>query len=137
VAKLLRAKNPQAFTTLITTPVPFRFHDNTDDIRHTAPIIAVDRDGEPVTIRFNNWIRDVDLAADDRFYDAYLALWALLRDPVNVTTLRLVAGETLCFDNNRILHGRTAFDPQSGRRHLQGCYVDRDMVESRLRRLRQ
>ena len=55
--------------------------------------------------------------------------------PQTLVTLRLDAGETLCFDNRRILHGRTEFDPQSGRRHLQGCYVDRDMVESRARRL--
>ena len=35
--------------------------------------------------------------------------------------------------NQRALHGRTAFDPNAGRRHLQGCYVDKDGVESRLR----
>ena len=36
-------------------------------------------------------------------------------------------------DNHRVLHGRTAFDADSGRRHLQGCYVDRDELRSRLR----
>jgi gamma-butyrobetaine dioxygenase len=25
-----------------------------------------------------------------------------------------------------VLHGRTAFDTQEGRRHLQGCYLDSD-----------
>jgi gamma-butyrobetaine dioxygenase len=88
-----------------------------------------------VAIRFNNWIRDVDPFADEEFYDAYVTLWHMLRDPSHVLTLRLEAGDTVCFDNRRILHGRGEFDPQSGRRHLQGCYVDRDMVESRLRRL--
>ncbi len=33
--------------------------------------------------------------------------------------------------NDRALHGRTAFDPNLGRRHLQGCYIDRDGIESR------
>ncbi len=135
VAKGLRASDPAAFEVLATTPVPFRFHDAADDIRHSAPIVEVDADGQPVAIRFNNWIRDVDPLADERFYDAYLAMWRMLRGPANVLTLRLSAGDTLCFDNRRMLHGRTEFDPQSGRRHLQGCYVDRDMVESRLRRL--
>lgn len=134
VARQLRRTDPKSFEILATTPVPFRFHDAVDDIRYTAPIIGLDADDEPVSIRFNNWIRDVDLNADERFYDAYLALWAILRDPAFVVTLRLVAGETMCFDNRRILHGRTEFAPQSGRRHLQGCYVDRDMVRSRLRR---
>ena len=135
VAEQLRVDKPKAFEILATTPVPFRFHDDLDDIRFTAPIIELDDNDHPVTIRFNNWIRDVDPFADEQFYDAYVALWHMLRDPDNVVTLRLAAGDTLCFDNRRILHGRTEFDPQSGRRHLQGCYVDRDMVESRLRRL--
>ena len=135
IANDLQATNPDAFEILTTTPVPFRFHDGDDDIRHTAPIIELDTVGHPVAVRFNNWIRDVDPVADERFYDAYLVLWNMLRDPANVVTLRLSAGDTLCFDNRRILHGRTEFDPQSGRRHLQGCYVDHDMVESRLRKL--
>ena len=135
VANELQAANSQAFAILTTWPVPFRFHDANDDIRCTAPIIELDAGGQPVAIRFNNWLRDVDPAAVDRFYDAYLALWEILRGGAHSVTLRLGAGDTLCFDNRRILHGRTAFDPQSGRRHLQGCYVDRDMIESRLRRL--
>ena len=135
VANALRSSDPAAFEILSTTPVPFRFHDDADDIRFTAPIIEVDSDDQPLRIRFNNWIRDVDPGADERFYDAYLTLWHMLRDPAHVLALRLEAGDTLCFDNRRILHGRDEFDPQSGRRHLQGCYVDRDMVESRLRRL--
>jgi gamma-butyrobetaine dioxygenase len=135
VVKKLRLIDPKSFEILATTPVPFRFHDDVDDIRYTTPIIELDATDQPTAIRFNNWIRDLDPLADDQFYDAYIAMWHMLRDPANVMTFRLVAGETLCFDNRRILHGRTEFDPQSGRRHLQGCYVDRDMVESRLRRL--
>ncbi|HEX3089709.1 MAG TPA: TauD/TfdA family dioxygenase [Ilumatobacteraceae bacterium] len=135
VANALRASDPKAFEILATTPVPFRFHDDIDDIRFVAPIIQLDTQDQPVSIRFNNWIRDVDPFADEPFYEAYVTLWHMLRDPEHVLSLRLEAGDTVCFDNRRVLHGRGQFDPQSGRRHLQGCYVDRDMVESRLRRL--
>lgn len=45
----------------------------------------------------------------------------------------LGAGEMVVFDNRRVLHGRDAFDPQSGSRYLHGCYVDRGEFESRLR----
>jgi gamma-butyrobetaine dioxygenase len=41
----------------------------------------------------------------------------------------------MAFDNVRVLHGREGFDPNTGRRHLQGCYLDRDHVLSRLRLL--
>jgi gamma-butyrobetaine dioxygenase len=44
---------------------------------------------------------------------------------------RLRAGDMWVFDNRRVLHSRTKFDPSSGKRHLQGCYVDRDELMSR------
>lgn len=35
-------------------------------------------------------------------------------------------GEPMMFDNNRVLHGRTAYDQNEGFRHLQGCHIDRE-----------
>jgi len=46
-------------------------------------------------------------------------------------------GEAIVFDNQRVLHGRTAFDGDPGRRHLQLCTVDREQVHSTLRLLRE
>jgi gamma-butyrobetaine dioxygenase len=40
------------------------------------------------------------------------------------------------FDNCRLLHGRSAFDPSEGLRHLQGCYIDIDGPRSLYRVLR-
>jgi len=40
------------------------------------------------------------------------------------------------FDNRRLLHGRTGFDPAEGIRHLQGCYIDIDAPRSWYRVLR-
>lgn len=134
LAEALRAGNPQAYDTLSTWPVPFRFHDDRDDIRHTAPILE-HHNGRLHTVRFNNWIRDVDPAAatDAAFYDAYLSWWRLVRTSDHVRHFRLAPGDVLCFDNRRMLHGRTEFQPNTGLRHLQGCYLDMDMVRSRLR----
>ncbi|MDE0750293.1 MAG: TauD/TfdA family dioxygenase, partial [Acidimicrobiales bacterium] len=41
------------------------------------------------------------------------------------------AGQLMAFDNQRVLHGRTACT--TGARHLQGCYVDKDSLHSRIR----
>jgi gamma-butyrobetaine dioxygenase len=35
-----------------------------------------------------------------------------------------------------LLHGRTEFDPNSGHRHLQGYYMDRDEIIGRLNYLK-
>jgi gamma-butyrobetaine dioxygenase len=34
--------------------------------------------------------------------------------------VKLAAGQMVAFDNRRVLHGREAFDPSTGRRFLQG-----------------
>jgi gamma-butyrobetaine dioxygenase len=60
---------------------------------------------------------------------------AKTRDPKYRLQLKLKAGEMVVFDNRRVLHGRDAFDPSTGFRHLQGCYVDRGEFSSRLRLL--
>ena len=49
---------------------------------------------------------------------------------------RLCPGETVVFHNRRVLHGRCAFDPASGYRRLDGCYVDWEETQSRIRVLR-
>ena len=59
----------------------------------------------------------------------------MTRDPRFEVRLRLAPGELIAFDNRRVLHGRGAFDPASGRRRLQGCYVDGDELLSRIRTL--
>jgi gamma-butyrobetaine dioxygenase len=44
-------------------------------------------------------------------------------------------GEMLVFDNKRVLHGRAAFDPSSGARHLRGFYIEHNEINSRIRML--
>ena len=39
-------------------------------------------------------------------------------------------------DNYRLLHGRTKYDPNEGNRFLQGCYIDYDSTEGKLRHLK-
>ena len=46
------------------------------------------------------------------------------------------AGTLVVFDNQRILHGRTAFSSARYPRHLRGCYLSRDSVYSETALLR-
>lgn len=136
VAESLREEQPEDFFVLSETPVDFRFHDDAQDIAHRAPVIGLDASGRLRDIRFNMWIMDaVSLpeAQVSRFYRAYRRFAGMLREPRFEMRLRLRPGQMLTFDNRRVLHGRTAFDPNSGPRHLQGTYLDRDLVLSRLR----
>ncbi|PRY71551.1 TauD/TfdA family dioxygenase [Halomonas ventosae] len=136
VAEALRREAPEAFRLLSETPIDFRFQDEEQDIAVRAPILSCDADERVVEVRFNNWIRDtLRLPADtiEAWYAAYHRFWTLLHEPRHRLAFSLASGEMVAFDNRRVLHGRGAFDPDSGRRHLQGTYLDRDMLESRLR----
>jgi gamma-butyrobetaine dioxygenase len=138
VAEDLRREDPEAFRLLTEHPVEFRFHDQACDIAAAAPVIALDRAGNIERVRFNNWLRATLSIPEDvvaPFYDALGAFWRRLRDPRHHLTLRLAAGEMLAYDNRRVLHGRESFDPNTGHRHLQGCYITEDDILSKLRLL--
>lgn len=138
LAKDLLAKDPEAFRLLSTIAIPFRFHDREADIRTHAPVITLDRGGQVCEIRWNAHIAATfDMPADvmPAYYRAYRQFMAMTRDPAYQLTFKLKAGEMIVFDNRRVLHGREAFDPSTGFRHLHGCYVDRGEFASRLRLL--
>ena len=136
IVDALREDDPDAFATLSRVSVPYRFFDRDHDIRIRRPVITLDPDGRITDLRFNAHIADViDLDVDvvDRWYRAYRSLMRLTRSPDYRLGYRLESGEMVAFDNRRVLHGRTEFDPSTGRRHLHGCYVDRGEFESRIR----
>ncbi|MDR9439628.1 MAG: TauD/TfdA family dioxygenase [Halomonas sp.] len=135
-AEALRAESPEAFRLLAETPIDFRFQDEEQDIGTRAPILSLDPDGALLEVRFNNWIRDTLRLPSyliEAWYAAYRRFWRLLHAPEQQLDFALAPGQMVAFDNRRVLHGRRAFDPSTGRRHLQGTYLDLDMCESRLR----
>ena len=68
----------------------------------------------------------------ESYYLAYQAYKRLTQQAKYQVMLKLQTGEMAVFDNRRVLHGRTSFDPGTGFRHLHVCYVDRGEFESRL-----
>lgn len=136
VVEALRQQDPAALAILSETPIDFRFQDETHDISTRAPVITLDAKGNLVEMRLNNWIRDalhLPVEQMDAWYNAYALLWTLFHSEAHQLELTLRPGQMIAFDNRRVLHGRREFDPNSGARHLQGTYLDRDMLASRLR----
>jgi len=60
----------------------------------------------------------------------------LLREPALQLKFKLADGDLVVFDNQRILHGRTAFTSARHARHLRGCYLTRDSVHGEAALLR-
>ncbi len=139
-AEALRAEDPDAFRLLTVTPLTFRYRDRvTTDITFRVPLIQLDDRGAVREVRYSNaLLAPIDVAPDQMAatYRAVRAFGRLLHGTRFLAQTRLVPGDVMCMDNYRLLHGREAFDPNSGPRQLQGCYVDRDDFLSRLRMLR-
>jgi gamma-butyrobetaine dioxygenase len=129
VAEHLRAEDPQGFELLSRVPVRFEYRDATTHLVSVKPMIELDGLGQMTGVHYSPRLDDIPLMSqqDTRGYHAARKrLGRLFEDPAYELCFRLDPGEMMMFDNNRVLHGRTAFDPSEGHRQLQGCYVDRD-----------
>ena len=136
VAEMLRQDNRAAFDNLVRVDWVHTNRSPDYDYRWSAPILDVDQTGRVSEVRLLNGLRTMPDVADADIAAAYAALrafTALSIQPALVLRTLLAPGDLLIFDNRRILHGRDSFDATAGDRHLQGCYVDRDDVHSRLR----
>jgi gamma-butyrobetaine dioxygenase len=136
VAEQLRKEAPEHFETLTTVAASFRYQSDSTDVRTTFPIIRLDHRGHYFEVRYSNALMAPLECNEEKvlpFYAAYQHFSRLLRDPKFEFSFRLEAGDCEVFDNRRVMHGRQAFEPNSGPRHLQGCYVDTDDFLSRLR----
>jgi len=135
VAEEIRRIAPASFELLTRTSVEFRNKSARNDYRCVAPIIALNDDGSYREIRIANFLRgpfDVTPELMPKLYEAYRLFIRMTREPRLQLARRLEAGQVWVFDNRRVLHARDAFDPASGERHFQGCYLDRDELLSRL-----
>ncbi len=137
VADYLRNNDPETFKTLTKVPAVFVNRDYTQDKKrlYHAQEITLNKDGDYNDIRFSvptMGIMDCSPEDMDKFYKAHHKFGKLLHDKRFMVEFKLKEGDIFCFNNRRVLHGRTEYDPNTGHRHLQGYYLDRDEIISRL-----
>lgn len=138
VAGAMREEDPEGFELLACTPVRFRFVDADEELIERRPIVDRDKIGRMTGVHYSPRLDDLpllDAGATRRFHRARRRLSELFADPRFELRFPLKAGELMMFHNSRVLHGRTAYDPNEGRRHLQGCYIDLDGPRSLYRTL--
>ncbi len=129
VAERLREVDPEAFEVLTQVEPRFRYVDSTTSLWGKGPMIQLDLQGELFQIRYSNRVEYVPLLSPERlaaYYRGRKTFCDLMNDREFVLEFRLKSGSLMMMDNHRVLHGRTAFDPQQGHRLLQGAYIDHD-----------
>ncbi len=136
IAAHIRQEDPAAFSALTETPWNCSNRARDTDYRWRAPVIALDDSGGIREVRATPFLRaplEIDF---DRVPEAYRALrvfFTAVADPAFRMRFDYRPGDLVAMDNRRVLHGREAYDPASGERWLQGCYVEREELLSRLR----
>ena len=141
VANEVRSLDPKGFHQLTTRPVTFAYRGDGASLSTTTPLIELDPHGNVRAVRSNHRslqqqpaaTNDDEAAALATWYRGYTLFARLIADPAFHIQVRLEAGDLFIVDNRRVLHGRTAYDPSGGTRHLQGCYADIDGLHSTIR----
>ena len=141
VADYLRKNEEDIFDVLVNTPLKFRDKDYTQEAVRSfyGPAISLTKDGDYNDVRYSIATLDaLDCHPDkmDAIYKALHRFGNLLHDQKYQINFSLEPGDIFSFNNRRLLHGRTEFDPNSGHRHLQGYYMDRDEIIGRLNYLK-
>ena len=137
VADYFKKNDTEVFNSLVKTPVKFTNNDYTQEtirIFH-SPLINLNKDGDYNDIRFSvaqMGTLDCHPEIMDKFYKSYQKFAKLLHSKEYLVEFRLDKGDLFSFNNRRVAHGRTEFNPNSGHRHLQGYYIDRDEILGRL-----
>lgn len=139
VAQALQEEDPEGLELLASTPVRFRFIDANEELIEHRPIVQRDAGGRMTGVHYSprlDYLPLLDAPTTRRFQRARRRMSELFADPRFELRFPLKAGELMMFNNSRVLHGRTAYDPNEGHRHLQGCYIDLDGPKSLYRTLR-
>ncbi|NNE96113.1 MAG: gamma-butyrobetaine,2-oxoglutarate dioxygenase [Acidimicrobiales bacterium] len=126
---------PEIHDALTTLNWIFQSKGKDIDHRWRGPIVDVGSDGSLV-IRGFSPVRaypDMDPEDVDRSYDAIARFHELGADPAFQIESSFQPGDAVIFDNRRMLHARSAYDPTAGTRHLRGCYFELDDVRSTMR----
>ena len=135
-AQILKKKNPYYFDLLSKYSAKFEFKDKKNvHLESNRPMIELSASNEIIAIRFNNRslapIKNIPFKDMDDYYKAYVLFSDIINDNELAIKFKLMPGECFIVDNTRVLHARTEYSSE-GTRWLQGCYVDKDGLLSKI-----
>ncbi len=137
--KKLKQDFPNYYKILSEVKVRFQFIDQNVILEDWAEMIKLDENGKFSQVRFSPRLDFVPLMETkklDLYYKARKKISELYNSEKNKIQFKLFPGDLLMMDNYRLLHGRTNYDTNEGNRFLQGCYIDYDSTEGKLKHLK-
>ncbi|KAG8198191.1 hypothetical protein JTE90_015289 [Oedothorax gibbosus] len=134
IGNWLRNEHPASFHVLTSTLVEFKIWSHNMEYSNHQYVLCATKDGNLKEVHYNTrTMAPLKGPADavQPFYEAYALMGKKMRETASEYAFNLVPGDLVAFNNRRILHGRTSFDPTRMYRHLEGCYGDIDEIITR------
>ena len=139
VTEELKKEHPSFFQILTEIKVRFQFVDDKVVLEDWAEMIQLDENKRLKQVRFSPRLDFVPLMDKEKL-ELYYAARNKISEMYNSKKFRiefkLKPGDLLMMDNYRLLHGRTEYNANEGNRFLQGCYIDYDSTEGKLKHLK-
>ncbi|MDC0216015.1 TauD/TfdA family dioxygenase [Candidatus Pelagibacter sp.] len=139
VTEDLRKKYPETYEILTKIKVRFKFIDKKVILEDWSELIQLDENQCFKQVRFSPRLDYVPMLKKkvlDQYYKARRKLSDFYNSDKYRIEFKLEPKNLLMMDNHRLLHGRTKYDVNEGNRFLQGCYIDYDSTEGKLRHLK-
>ena len=139
VTQKLKKDFPDYYKILVKIKVRFQFIDQSVVLEDWAEMIQLDADGNFKQVRFSPRLDFVPLMDKEKlelYYSARKKISELYNSDNYKIEFKLQPGDLLMMDNYRLLHGRTTYEANEGNRFLQGCYIDYDSTEGKLKHLK-
>ena len=139
VTQKLKKDFKDFYKILTEIKVRFQFVDQSVVLEDWAEMIQLDESGNFKQVRFSPRLDFVPLMDIDKlqlYYSARKKISELYNSDKFRIEFKLSPGDLLMMDNYRLLHGRTTYDANEGNRFLQGCYIDYDSTEGKLKHLK-
>jgi gamma-butyrobetaine dioxygenase len=135
--EILKNEAPADFDILCRVPVTFEYENDGHHLRLTRPTISPGTDYDRYVVRysppFQGPLENTDCKLTIQFYSSMKKFEEILGRKNLVFKTRLEPGDLVIFANQRVFHGREAFDPAIGHRHFRGTYVTNDDYRNRVR----
>ena len=139
VTEELKKEHPSFFQILTEIKVRFQFVDDNVVLEDWAEMIQLDENKRLKQVRFSprlDFVPLMDKGKLELYYTARNEISEMYNSEKFRIEFKLKPGDLLMMDNYRLLHGRTEYNVNEGNRFLQGCYIDYDSTEGKLKHLK-
>ncbi|MDB3888058.1 TauD/TfdA family dioxygenase [Candidatus Pelagibacter sp.] len=139
VTEDLKNENLDFYKILSEVKVRFKFIDKEVVLEDWSELIKLNEDATFKQVRFSPRLDYVPMLEKEKlnfYYKARKKLSEMYNSNKYRIEFKLKPKDLIMMDNYRLLHGRTAYETKEGNRFLQGCYIDYDSTEGKLRHLK-